>query len=73
MHYEIQYDPKDPCRDEKAIDDVKNYLGEAKFIELTGLLQKDKLSLKEFRLIVSFTGVQGFPAEAWWKYCNDTM
>lgn len=72
MSHQIDYSKFDePEKSSKAIDDIKFWLGPKKFAEFTTLLVNEApLTLDAFRMTVSFCGVRGFPAEAWWNLVN---
>jgi len=53
----------------RAIQDIKDYLSQAKFEELTRLLKAETYSLDAFRMVVSFAGITGYPAAAWHAHC----
>ncbi|KAH0547933.1 hypothetical protein GP486_008326 [Trichoglossum hirsutum] len=57
----------------KAIQDIRDYVGRKKFSELTDKFgdytkENGPLEFEQFQLMISFVGVQGFPAKAWYKY-----
>ena len=56
-------------RRSRALDDVRDYLGHARFEELTGMFRRDYPDVPcpavKFALLVSLAGVQGYPATAW--------
>lgn len=70
-HYDVDYTGLDPIeKHNKAIQDIKEYLGESRFEELTTMFREDEaITLREFQIAVSFAGVQGYPTKAWFNYC----
>ena len=69
-HYTVNYEGLDKVtKHNKAIQDIKDYLGEDRFNQITELVRKDSYTLDQFRMAVSFAGVQGYPAKAWYNYC----
>lgn len=71
-HYSIDYSTlKGDEKAKQAIKDIIDYVGAVRFIEIGQLMReryKEKPSLDQFRLMTSFAGVQGYPAEAWYKH-----
>jgi hypothetical protein len=70
-HYNISYEGLDPIeKQNKAIADIKEYMGEAKFVDLTSKLRAayPDCTIEQFTLMVSFAGVQGYPVKAWYNY-----
>ena len=67
MHYEVNYGELSPAeRQEKAIADLKEFLGEERFEKLTGEFRAyGKLDLEQFAFFCSITGVSGYPVTAW--------
>lgn len=72
-HYTVDYDGLTPQQAyDKALSDINDYRGE-------GWWQKTKqefrneypagLGLQPFRLVMSFAGIQGFPAYVFWQEC----
>lgn len=73
MHYDICYShlDHDPiAKHNKAIQDIKDYLGEDRFNKLTQCVQNEpeQYTFDQFRLAVSFAGIQGYPVRAWYNY-----
>lgn len=73
-HYNVDYSGLDEvAKHNKAIQDIKDYMGEPKFEELTGMFKEvpepERPNLDKFELLVSFAGIQGYPAKAWYNYC----
>lgn len=67
MHYEINYNDLEPeVKRLKAIADIKDYMGEAKYYILTEQFKGMSLTLEQFQLYASLAGIQGYPALAWW-------
>ena len=71
--YTVNYDELDPmAKHNKAIQDIKDYLGESQFFNLTDRLLDNwpqQPELEQFVMAVSFAGIQGYPAKAWYNYC----
>lgn len=69
-HYDISYkDLPEAQAHTKAIQDIKEYLGDDRFDKITKEFQKKILSFDNFAMYASITGVQGFPVQAWYKHC----
>lgn len=62
----------------KAIQDIVEYLGWDKFVDLHDAILKEShrtqssassghLGLNELRMMLSFVGVQGYPVKAWYE------
>jgi len=67
-HYTIDYskitDPKE--KRIKATQDIKDYIGAAKFLAVSRDILKDPIPRKSFIVQLSlFAGIEGYPAEAW--------
>lgn len=79
MHYTIDYEGLGPTEKyNKAIQDIKDYMGEDKFNTMTQRFRGEypggeNMPLDRFELIVSFAGVQGYPAKAWHQYIYGTQ
>jgi hypothetical protein len=70
MSYTTDYTGLDPITaHNRAIRDIIDYMGQEKFDERTAELRKEQLTLEVFQLVVSFCGVRGYPAKAWFNYC----
>jgi hypothetical protein len=74
-HYEISYEElEEPAKHNKALQDIKDWLGEEKFHEVTGLLRADvalRDDYRRFSFLASFAGVRGYPAVAWHNHVFD--
>ena len=70
MKQEIDYSTmNDAEKFYEAINDCKNYLGEAKFKEITEALKVDHPPLKQFTAMLSMlAGIEGYPVKAWYQY-----
>lgn len=71
-HYDVDYSEiQDPiAKHNKAIEDIKEYMGEERFANLTNTFKEyPNLSLEQFTLYCSIAGVQGYPVKAWYNYC----
>lgn len=68
-HYTLDYS-KLPANvaHEKALTDLKDYLGEEKFWTLTAEFRRlpKPLPIEQFELMVSFAGITGFPVLVWY-------
>lgn len=73
-HYDVDYSNLHPqAKHEKAIADIKDYLGEAKFVAITNDFRKyPPQSIDALAMYLSIAGVQGYPVRAWhdviWPY-----
>jgi hypothetical protein len=69
MHYSIDYSGLTNVEaHNQAISDIKEYVGDQRYIDLTNLSRANgQISLDTFRMMISFAGVQGFPARAWYN------
>lgn len=66
MHTEIHYNiEKQKEEDERALKDMANWFGD-KWENIIKLLSEDKsiTTLKTFRFLLSFSGVEGYPVMA---------
>jgi len=73
MHYNVNYEGLDEIsKYNKAIADIKDYLGDAKFDQITKEFmrfdQKD-MPLEKFECYISLAGIQGYPVKALYNYC----
>lgn len=70
-HYDISYEGLDPiAKHNKAIEDIKEYMTEARFNKLTEEFKKyPDTTLEKFELYCSIAGVHGYPVKAWYNYC----
>lgn len=68
--YTVNYEGLDPiAKHNKAIEDIKDYMGSERFEMLTELFKNEgEMTLGQFEMVVSFAGVQGYPAKAWYNY-----
>lgn len=71
-HYDVDYSKmEENDRRVKAIDDIKEYVGEAKFDELNKMLEEYVLekrpSLDAFRMTLFMFPVSGYPIKAWYE------
>lgn len=75
MHTSIHYDLSNPVQAHaKAIQDVKDWLGE-KYEKVSlelGATVKAGCTLEVFEMMVSFAGIQGYPAKAWYVELGGT-
>lgn len=73
-HYTIDYSELEGnpiAKHNKAIADIKDYIGEESFDSLTEAFRSQDVqpSLEKFQVIVSFAGIAGYPVKAWYNYC----
>lgn len=72
MHTDIKYDQMDPiAKHNKAIADIKDFLGEDKFGQITKTFREvpqDQMPLDKFTNYASLAGIQGYPVKAWYNY-----
>lgn len=75
MHYKVDYAELSPAeKQEKAIADTKDFLGEERFEMLTkNFKDYGSIEFEKFAFLCSITGVQGFPVEAWYKHIYGDM
>jgi len=54
----------------KALADCKEWLGADRFAHLTSLFKSDYpgITLDQFRVMVSFAGIQGYPCKVWYEH-----
>lgn len=69
-HYDIDYSNLDDVtKHNKAIQDIKNYLGNERFKELTRKFKQEQdITLERFGLYCDIAGVRGLPVKAWYNY-----
>lgn len=71
-HYNIDYSKYDDdpiTKHNQAIKDIKEYIGEEKFDNLTQEFKSFSwMSLEQFGFYVSLAGIQGYPVKAWYNY-----
>lgn len=63
MHTNIKYDGTEQEKDAKAIEDIKEYLGEDKYSILVALA-KSEAHIDYVENILGFAGIQGYPVNA---------
>lgn len=64
MHNNVSYPASDPNRQERAINDIKEWLGEKRFAILEAEWKKPGMTRWALRVMLSFAGVQGYPVTA---------
>jgi len=68
-HYDISYPNLAPdAKLAQAIQDIKDYIGDDRYNKLTDLIHQSyqlPLSIGEFRMALSMSGIQGYPVLAW--------
>lgn len=73
-HYEVSYAELSPqAAHDKAIADIKDYMGADKFVAITDdFRQYSPQSVEALAMYLSIAGVQGYPVRAWhdviWPY-----
>lgn len=73
MHYTIDYSKiaNEHEKHDKALQDIKDYLGEKKFDEITNIVKQAPIPRKSFIMQLGvLAGIQGYPAEAWAAHLN---
>lgn len=63
MHYLIKY--SGDAKKQQALNDVKEFIGEERFDDLTQRFAESAQPQATLELMISFAGVQGYPAQAW--------
>ena len=69
-HYDVDYSTLEgEAKKAKALEDIKEWLGEKKFDEVTELLKSDESSknFDKFAFYCGLVGVQYYPVEAWFE------
>jgi len=65
MHRQVEY--RGPDAEERAMQDIRSWLGEQRFAFLEAEFRKwDHMSEMQFAVIMSFAGIQGFPVGVWY-------
>ena len=73
-HYDVDYAGLQPqAAHEKAIQDIKDYLGDHKYAEVTALAKKHSpMTTEQWAYNLLLSGIQGYPVRAWhdeiWPY-----
>lgn len=70
-HYNVDYAGLEgEAKLNKALDDIKEYMGVDKFNSLSTDFKANApdLTLEQFSLFTSLCGVQGYPIQAWYEY-----
>lgn len=68
MSYTISY-KNSPAPAFDAVEDIREYLGNNRYGELTHIL-KDVKSCANFALYCSMCGIRGYPVQAWYELIN---
>ena len=68
--YTVNYEGLSPAeKQEKAIADTKDFLGVERFDKLSDEFKRyGYIEFEKFAFLCSITGVQGYPAKAWYKH-----
>lgn len=74
-HYTTSYEGLTEVeKHNKAIEDIKEWMGEERFDHITSLVRDDvkegreQMTLDQFTMAISLAGVQGYPVKAWYNY-----
>lgn len=55
-----------------AVKDIKEYLGMKKFYQMTeDFKAAGKIDSGQFEFICAVGGIEGYPVEAWYKFCYE--
>lgn len=67
MHKDIKYEGTDEEKRAKALKDIEQWLGEAKFKEFGDRVRRCQppATRREFRFALMVGGIQGYPVEVW--------
>lgn len=70
MHVEISYAHLEgEAKELKAISDIREYLGDEKFVTVQEILLNNLPEEESFRFqLAVFVGIDGYPATAWYKH-----
>lgn len=72
MHYTIDYTSLEPLEaHKKALEDIKEYMGDEKFVQLTEEFRKfpqEQMPIDRFAMFVDVAGVRGYPVKAWYNH-----
>lgn len=70
MTYEVNYSGLEGnAKRAKALADIVDYIGWEKFADVHNkVLTGEKLTWAEWEMCVSFVGIQGYPAIAWYEH-----
>lgn len=66
MHYNINY-TNEPNKAAKAVADIIDYLGDAKYNEISGMISR-VTHCGHFAMYCSLAGIQGYPVIAWYEH-----
>lgn len=69
MHYNTSYEGlEDQAKIDKGLEDIKDWLGEDRFDELSKEFEKaEKIPFEQFEFLAGMAGVQGYPVTAWYE------
>lgn len=76
MSYTIEYKGTQEEKDERAMKDIRSFLGNDLFERIEKLLSEKTgktITRKEWHFSLSFVGIQGYPCEAWARKLNITL
>lgn len=69
MKTTISYEGLDPIeKHNKAIQDIKEYLGAQKFEEVVGLFKGREMPLENFQCYMGLGGIEGYPVKAFYNH-----
>lgn len=69
-HYTMSYAGlTDVEKSAKALQDIKDYLGEDKFESTTEIMRNEMIPYEQFVMAMSvMAGIQGYPVQAWYEH-----
>lgn len=69
-HYTMSYAGlTDEVKSAKALQDIKDYLGEDKFEEVSETMRNEMIPYEQFVMAMSImAGIQGYPVQAWYEH-----
>lgn len=69
-HYTMSYAGlTDEVKSAKALQDIKDYLGEDKFEEVSKIMRNEMIPYEQFVTAMAImVGIQGYPVKAWYEH-----
>lgn len=69
-HYNVNYAGlTDVEKSAKALQDIKDYLGEDKFESTTEIMRNGMIPYEQFTMAMMFmAGIEGYPVKAWYEH-----
>lgn len=69
-HYTMSYAGlTDEVKSARAIQDIKDYLGEDKFESTTEIMRREMIPYEQFTMAMAFmAGIEGYPVKAWYEH-----